>query len=102
MTDNENIKTFDDLSRHLSLKLSAWKLLRLMAHLILLSLARAGHLGQSARKTKVKRMEILDLLLRRLILPSVREASMVVRREKLAQRALTVVRKDTSLVIVLS
>ena len=102
MTHNENIKTFDALSRHLELETERLEAVRLMACLILLSLVRAGHLGRSARKIKVERMRILDLRLRRLILPSEERQAWWLRRVKLAQHALTVVRKDTSLVIALS
>ena len=96
---NENIKTFDNLSRHL--KLEAEHLEAAKANGSSYT-AQSGHLGRNIRKTKTKIMKILDLRLRRLILSNAREASVLVRRAKLAQHALIVARKNTSLVIALS
>ena len=58
--------------------------------------------GLKHKKIKVKRIGILDLSLRRIILPSARETNVVIRKAKLAHRVLTVARKDTSLIIALS
>ena len=78
------MRTFDDLSRHLELKAKRLEAIRLMAHLILLSLVRTSHLSQSPRTIKAKKMKILDLHLRRLMLPNTREERVVVRKAKLA------------------
>jgi len=58
-THNENNKTFDDLCVIWSLKLSTWKRLRLMGHLILLNLVPASLMGRSATDflaTKLRRL----------------------------------------------
>ena len=101
MTYNENIKTFDDLPCHLELEAERFEAAKASGSSYAAQSDSAGHLGRSARKIKVERMKILDLCLRRLILPNAREASVVVRRTKLARRVLTVTRNDTSRVIAL-
>ena len=102
MTHNENIKTFDDLSRHLELKAEHFEVAKANGSSYTAQSGSRRPFGLKARKIKAKRMRILDLHLKRLILPSVIEASVVVRRAKLAHRALTMTRKDTLLVIALS
>ena len=90
-------ETFDDLSCYLELEAAK-------ANGSSYSAQSVSHrpFGLKIKKNPRRKGGILDLILRRLILPSAREESVVVRTTKLAQRALTVARKDTSLVITLS
>ena len=90
--NNENIKTFDDLLRHLKLEAERLEVIK----------ANGLTYTDQSGSRKPSGIKILNLCLRRKILPSAREASAVVKMAKLAHHALTVARKDTSLVIALS